>query len=131
MEMSLSSDCGLGDHLEPLRKLSENCSDMLCQIRSILNHNNRETQDIAHNVFWNEKLFGSIHGVLLATSISIYFYGVGMQAVGVAKELRESARLIHPCIAEALKVLSEAKQNDSDTCYRIKKCCFLLPDYLL
>jgi len=86
-------------------------------------------EDIAHNVTWTGKVFSSVHGILLGSIFFVYQFGEEEDIVKEAKEIKEKSNLIHPCIFEALDVLSLAKYSDNVTFERLLKCCFLVPSF--
>jgi hypothetical protein len=87
-----------------------------------------QTADIAHNLSWTIKVFPGIHGLLLGSIFSIYHFGTeGNDIVEEANKVLIEGNLIHPCISEALNVLSHARYNCNATFDSLLKCCFLAP----
>jgi hypothetical protein len=107
------------------------CSRVLKQITSIALRIGEESTDVAHNLSWTGKVFSKIHSILLGSIFSVYHFGISQKAM--AEEARRallSSNLIHPCIAEALHILSEAMYNDDSTYESLLKCCFLVPSLM-
>ena len=103
------------------------CSRVLKQITSIGLRIGQNT-DVAHNLSWTGKVFSKIHSILLGSIFSVYHFGISQKAmVEEARGVLLSSNLIHPCIAEALDILSEAKYNDDSTYESLLRCCFLVP----
>lgn len=92
-----------------------------------------DKDDITHNLTWCSEVFPAFHGLLLGAIASIYLArrnpGVVVKdAQGLLVALGENGQgATHPCILEALQVLSHASAGSDATKNGLLKACFLAP----
>jgi len=92
---------------------------------------------LSHDVSSANQVFPCFHGIILGTIAAVY---LGFAEEGIVAEARDTvfqicrdfnggevATGVHPCIFEALQVLSLAKPNCTETRENLLRCCFLLP----
>lgn len=126
IEISLTFDDTFEEYKGLYQGLNGKCLEMMSLFGPILQRM-KGHPDISHNFFWNSKLFGKIQSILLVATFSVYQFG-GADLVESAKKFESLTNFTHPCIAEAITVLSHAKHNDDLTRERLIKCCFLVPN---
>ena len=138
LSVSLLSRCSLlGDGPKDLEavmgKIIFECSNILQMIRSRASTKPSYATDMAHNLTWSNDVFPLIHNSLLGSIVAVYLgFGGASTIVADARDLfealgSEGCELIHPCIREALTVLSEASAKDENTKVGLNRACFLAP----
>ena len=138
LSVSFLARCSLlGDGPKDLEavmgKISSECSNILQMIRSRVSTKPSYATDMAHNLTWSNDVFPLIHNSLLGSIVTVYLgFGGASTIVADARDLLEALgcegrALIHPCIREALTVLSEASAKDENTKAGLNRACFLAP----
>jgi len=138
LSTSLLAQCSIGgDSNEELQNtmsaITSECSSILLTIKGRASKKPSYATDMAHNLTWSSDAFPTIHNFLLGSIVSVYLgCRDGRKVANDAKDLLgalgcEGCKLIHPCIQEALMVLSEASAKDKQTKAGLFQACFLAP----
>ena len=138
LSVSLLARCSLlgdgpKDFEAVMGKITSECSNILQMIRSRASTKPSYATDMAHNLTWSNDVFPLIHNSLLGSIVAVYLgFGGASTIVADARDLvealgSEGRALIHPCVREALTVLSEASAKDENTKAGLNRACFLAP----
>ena len=110
-----------------LKQLTGCCTRILDHIIAFATNMKRKN-DFAHDLSWSIKVFPGIHSILISAACLVCSYGSNLRVMTEkAKILRMKKNLNHPCVTDALNILSEAKYDDETTRNNVLKCCFLVP----
>jgi len=108
-------------------KLYSICKELLAYMKRLLQET-KECPDVAHNLSFEGNIFAVLNGVILGTAFGIW---LGIEDIKVVNEanaiLDMQTATIHPCIAQALRVLTAVKSGDAASRNDIRQSCFLLP----
>lgn len=138
LSTSLIAQCSIcGDDHEEVRgvmgEITSECSSILQTITARASTKMFYATDMAHNLTWSSDAFPTIHNFLLGSIVSVYLgCSDGSTVINDAKSLLEAlgtegCKSIHPCIKEALVVLSDASAKDERTKAGLLRACFLVP----
>ena len=111
------------------------CKNLLqvVRVRTIesLQRTGQDHADLIHEMTRSSKVFPSLHTLLLASILVLYWGAQGTEGVKIeAKKLLElsdprTSQTIHPKIREAVEVLERSQGGDSSTQDALLRCCFL------
>lgn len=103
--------------------LMSECHDLLSLIQ------NRPLADLTHELSRANSIFPAMHGLILGAAAIVYLGGSDSGDIQLMADALASnnSSFVHPCVREALKVLSRAEAGNPETRCGLMQCCFLLP----
>mmetsp|Transcript_11275 Transcript_11275/g.24399 ORF Transcript_11275/g.24399 Transcript_11275/m.24399 type:complete len:379 (+) Transcript_11275:2-1138(+) len=119
--------------LDVMEELTSKCSVIIGTIKARASEKVGYDKDVAHNLTWSNEIFPSFHGLLLGSIVSVYLGcrspdTIVKGAQDLLSALGENGqRSVHPCILEALLVLSSSSAGNDSTKDGLFKACFLVP----
>ena len=109
-----------GDVYKTSLRLLNNMAELLRETNGCI--------DLAHNLSFDVNIFPYLHGSILGTAFGFWLGIEDKAIVDAARDvLGMQSSVIHPCIAQALRLLISVEKGDAKSKSEILQCCFLLP----